>query len=78
MNWSKAYMCWKKDIDVDEISTTKKLFFKTNPTEEQIMILNMQSANEEVGLLAIYTLGIISGMVATYVIWLIHTSMAQI
>ena len=65
MSWNNKYLLWKKQICLDEISCYRQLFFKTNPTEEQIMLLDLQEKNLEMGFyigsLLLLILGIVLG-----------------
>lgn len=68
MNWSRKYIQWKRKIKLDEISSCKQMFFKTNPTNEQLLILDNYQREMNVIMGLIYFLGIISGIITSYVV----------
>jgi hypothetical protein len=75
MSWSEKYLMWKQGINMEEISSTRQLFFKTKPTDEQIMILDLHEEHMNSGIMAVAILFFIIGVAVSYVGWLILHSM---
>jgi len=42
--WQDKWEQYKAGVDLSEMSTFRKMFFKTNPTDDQILYLDMISA----------------------------------
>jgi hypothetical protein len=64
--WSEKYLQWKAGIRLNEISVPRQLFFKTKPTSEQIMLLDMYEQRMATGYACMFFLigffGIIIGL----------------
>jgi hypothetical protein len=47
--WATKWLMWKEKVDLNQISTPRKLFFSTKPTETQIMYLDMVEERNAIG-----------------------------
>lgn len=68
--WSEKWELYKKGVIEKELSPHRLAFFKTNPTDEQIMFLDMHEQRRNgamiVMILLMFSLGIWFGTIVFY------------
>ena len=72
--WKEKYWQFTHGVNLDEISTARQLFFKTNPTSDQIMLLDMHEQNMNVGYVFVcFVLFIFGGIIGGFLAKLLLT-----
>jgi hypothetical protein len=68
--WTEKWEQYKAGVDLDGISTFRKMFFKTNPTDDQILYLDIIAARNAGGwavlIAMMFLLGIGLGFFGNY------------
>lgn len=72
--WTEKWEQYKAGVDLDGISTFRKMFFKTNPTDDQILYLDMiQARHNGAWVIACLMFSMLTAFLGGFWVWLMLT-----
>jgi hypothetical protein len=71
--WWERWEQYKAKVDLDQISTARKMFFKTNPSDTQILYLDMvQSRNNAAWVVTSLFMLMMGTVIGGFFYWIIQ------